>query len=699
MQGLFDSDGYVSLKKCGDDSEGCNFEWSTSSNQLSEDFAFLVRSLGCVDKVTLKIPYYIHNGEKRECKLSYRHHIKVPNNLQICTSEKHIAKIRKRQHEPMRKIVGICEDGFEECQCIMVDSPDHTYITDNVTVTHNTVIAKEIIAHTKERVLFIVPKLELIKQASSTFNEDVDIIWSSKTSLKGNHIIVASKQTLIHRNLSDYFHEPITVIVDEVHIGLQSLKSVLNGVDVKRIIGLTATPERNDGSSFVLKEYASEKFDKDKIYQYAVFERVINEWNIQELQKLGYLSKINMILNPNAEKLKDVKPKHTYDDELSSEIIMSSMGDDFFKFIHKAVEFKGKPTIVFTPDLQSLDIIMKTLNKSGLNYKHVDGGMSVEEREVILNDLEKGRIDGVVNCGVLTTGFDMPCVKQCILIRNIKSRALFFQIVGRFIRPYNDETAEIYDFGGSSYNFATATNPNPFEKPVDWHYEGRIMKEKSDEEIREMNETEDLKDSLSEANISWTEYLQDPNGVLLKSLLYYKENFEKNLYLEQQKLKDDFDKTVDRKVEASVKHKEKQIKEEIVRNSRSIIEEEIKKKASFYGLDTMKNWFSINAFEWFRGNLPRILKENKYNYAKEYVEYSKEVADCNNADNFYKIEEKHKDMLRVLKSIKEDVIDELPFNDFAKILETDNEVNSYFERVYAERTNWWFSKFTLNYER
>lgn len=549
-----------------------------------------------------------------------------------------------------------------------------------------TVIANEIIKRTEEQVLFIVPKLELIKQAARTFNEEVDIIWSNQTSVVGNHITVASKQTLIHRDLSKYFHKPIVVIVDEVHIGLQTLKKVLVNVPVKRIIGLTATPERNDGSSFIEKEYCKQKFTKDKIYQYAVFHRVINEWNIQELQRLEYLSPLNVVLNPDAERLKDIKPKHKYDDELDSDVIMGEMGDDFFKFVKMAMKFVGKPTLVFTPDLQSLDVVMNTLNKSGLKYLHVDGSMPVEERSEVLKKLENGEIDGVVNCGVLTTGFDMPKVKQCILIRNIKSRSLFFQIVGRFIRPYKGETAQIYDFGGSSYNFATASNPDIFKSPVDWKYEGFETKEEDEEEVEK---TEELKDCLSEANITWTEYLKDPMGTLLNSLLMYKENFEISLCNEQERLKKDFNNSVDKAVEKQ----KKKIRNEIIKESETIIKEEAKKQAMDLGLNPMKNWFATNGFEWFRTNYPQILAHNDYDDASEYLAMKMEFNGCREEDDFKLFESRHKFVMEKLEKIKLETITMLPFDGLLKQLNDSKEAYDEFTLLYNQRTDWWLSHF------
>ena len=134
LQGLIDTDGHI-------DNQG-TVEFFTSSQQLSEDFSFLVRSLGIRDTISTKFPKYIYNGEQRIGNLSYRHQLKIPNGLLFYTSEKHTSRYKDRQNPPMRNIISIEYVGEEECQCIMVDHPDHTYISDGFIPTHNTTLSR-----------------------------------------------------------------------------------------------------------------------------------------------------------------------------------------------------------------------------------------------------------------------------------------------------------------------------------------------------------------------------------------------------------------------------------------------------------------------------------------------------------------------------------------------------------------------------
>lgn len=136
LQGLFDGDGHI-------EEEGGHVEYTTSSPQLSEDFAFLVRSLGIRDTVSVSVTSYRDAcGKKVDCHVAYTHHLKVPNGLPFYSSGKHHKRYKDKQNPTMRNIVSIEYVGMEECQCIMIDHPDHTYLSDDMIPTHNTTSAR-----------------------------------------------------------------------------------------------------------------------------------------------------------------------------------------------------------------------------------------------------------------------------------------------------------------------------------------------------------------------------------------------------------------------------------------------------------------------------------------------------------------------------------------------------------------------------
>jgi len=138
VQGLMDNDGFIGKTK--------NIEYCTSSYQLSLDVQYLIRSIGGICNITSKIPKYTYKGENKEGRLSYSCHIKM-NNPEILFSvgyKLQRVKERKTNKSYRNKIKSIEYIGKEECQCILIDHPDHLYITDDFIVTHNTSLIRAI---------------------------------------------------------------------------------------------------------------------------------------------------------------------------------------------------------------------------------------------------------------------------------------------------------------------------------------------------------------------------------------------------------------------------------------------------------------------------------------------------------------------------------------------------------------------------
>ena len=124
LMGLFDTDGSISI-------DG-GYSFSTSSPQLKDDLMYLCRSLG----YRCTYSHYTKRGDE--------YTVRIATDDIIFSSNKHQQRwdsrtIPKKQYDyNILKIVSIEKVGEEECQCISVDSEDHTYITDDFIVTHNT---------------------------------------------------------------------------------------------------------------------------------------------------------------------------------------------------------------------------------------------------------------------------------------------------------------------------------------------------------------------------------------------------------------------------------------------------------------------------------------------------------------------------------------------------------------------------------
>lgn len=137
MQGLIDTDGYV-------DDRG-HITYTSTSEQLAEDVAFIVRSLGGVATISKhKSGYKNGNGEYIQCSDHYDVQIRTKMNPDLCGLTRKKSRARYEFNggasELGKRIVNVEYIGEREGRCITVDSPHGLYVVDNFTVTHNSYI-------------------------------------------------------------------------------------------------------------------------------------------------------------------------------------------------------------------------------------------------------------------------------------------------------------------------------------------------------------------------------------------------------------------------------------------------------------------------------------------------------------------------------------------------------------------------------
>ncbi|HJT79335.1 MAG TPA: AAA family ATPase, partial [Gemmataceae bacterium] len=137
LRGLIDTDGHVTTTG--------SISFSTSSYQLAKDVQELVWSLGGLARMREKQPRYCYAGELRQGRTSYTVSIRHPEPTRL------VSLTRKRARLPAdyqykdnlkNRVVRVEPLRIDEAQCILIDHPDHLYVTDNFVVTHNTAIVE-----------------------------------------------------------------------------------------------------------------------------------------------------------------------------------------------------------------------------------------------------------------------------------------------------------------------------------------------------------------------------------------------------------------------------------------------------------------------------------------------------------------------------------------------------------------------------
>jgi hypothetical protein len=139
LQGLIDTDGTV-------DRNGV-ISYCTTSSQLAKDVQEIIWSLGGIANISTLTKNFTYKGVKKIGRACYIVRIRIKDSYKIVSLQRKLDRLPKnyQYNECLRlEITSIEEIENKESQCIMIDHPDHLYITDDYIVTHNTTIAQGI---------------------------------------------------------------------------------------------------------------------------------------------------------------------------------------------------------------------------------------------------------------------------------------------------------------------------------------------------------------------------------------------------------------------------------------------------------------------------------------------------------------------------------------------------------------------------
>jgi len=264
------------------------------------------------------------------------------------------------------------------------------------------------------------------------------------------------------KNHPELFIHFKNIIVDECHLvnpkeGMY--KKFFEVVNCK-ILGLTATPYRLSSS----QEFgAMLKFITRT--RPAIFKEVIYHVQVSTLLDMGYLSKLNYYpMNPTGWNELNLKVNTTGADYTDRSVQREYERIDFYSFLVHIVQrlvnnqktgIKRKGILVFTRFLKEAERLTYSISGCAI----VSGDTPKGERERILEAFKAGEISVVANVGVLTTGFDYPELDTVVMARPTMSLAMWYQIVGRAIRPHpNKEAGWIVDLCGNINRFGYVEN-------------------------------------------------------------------------------------------------------------------------------------------------------------------------------------------------------------------------------------------------
>lgn len=251
------------------------------------------------------------------------------------------------------------------------------------------------------------------------------------------------------------------IIVDEAHYVNSKAGQYKKFIEAKnrQVVGLTATPYRLDkcaGGSML--KFLTRTRPR-------IFSKVIYCCQIGELLSKGFLANLSYydITSIDLRRVRSNSTGADYDEKsLIAEYERSGFYDKLSNTVVKVMHPKSgiprKGILVFTAFRKESESLVSKLQSLGIKAAIVTCDTPKREREDILQRFKKGEIKVVSNCGTLTTGFDYPELDTVILARPTKSLALFYQMVGRAIRPSEGKIGWVVDMAGNYSRFGNVAD-------------------------------------------------------------------------------------------------------------------------------------------------------------------------------------------------------------------------------------------------
>lgn len=270
----------------------------------------------------------------------------------------------------------------------------------------------------ENKIAFVVDSEELIKQTERTLNTTVSVVKAGYDKLfsADNPIQIIMLQTFFARadKLPDMNLDYI--VIDEVHVGWQKarMNELLRIYSDAKIIGLSATPINSKG------------------YLLEGFEDFINKVQTADLIKFGYLAKPICYAPQNC--VIDLSNVSLVGNEYNSKEV-----DEIVLDLNKVEQIvdnweqvaKHKKTIVFANSIKHAEMIFREFLRRGYDDLGIVHS-KIENLALKRQEMLSKRI--IINCNVLTKGYDDKTIECVVLARPTNVLSLYLQICGRGLR-------------------------------------------------------------------------------------------------------------------------------------------------------------------------------------------------------------------------------------------------------------------------
>jgi superfamily II DNA or RNA helicase len=332
-------------------------------------------------------------------------------------------------------------------------------------------------------VLILVHRDELVDQTVEKLRDvaagfKIGVVKADRNDVNAD-VIVGSVQTLRNPTRLAQLRPVGLVVVDECHhAAAKSYRDIMTALgcfDYDRptlALGVTATLTRADRKSLgdIWETVAGEPYD--------VLDAINDGWLSDVAGKRVEVEGLT---------LPELRARGDFGDASLTEI-MSSPNVRWNVVESYTEHAPTMPGVVFVPSVQTAFDFTEAFAEAGYDVAAVWGAMDGDDRKRVLADFRDGRLQILVNCQVLTEGFDAPRAQCAVIARPTTSAGLYIQMVGRVLRPFpGKDRALVLDVVGASDDHRLATIADLTSRRIEAIGDGESLREAVAREKKERN--------------------------------------------------------------------------------------------------------------------------------------------------------------------------------------------------------------------
>ena len=269
--------------------------------------------------------------------------------------------------------IRVIEKSIDDYYGFEIDG-NRRFLLGDFTVTHNTIMALNIISRIKRKTLIVVHKEFLLRQWIERIEEflpnmRVGRIQGEIINIENKDIVIGMLQSL---SMKDYpnalFSSFGLTVFDEVHhMSAEVFSRALFKIVTKRMLGLSATMKRSDNLSKVFKMfigpivYTKKREGGDGVVVHAIdYENNDEEYSEVELNFKGQVHYSKMIkkiceFNHRSEFILKVLD-NMLKDELCKQIMILGHNKVLLKYLHDAIEHRKMASVGYYVGMKEKDL-------------------------------------------------------------------------------------------------------------------------------------------------------------------------------------------------------------------------------------------------------------------------------------------------------------------------------------------------------